>query len=217
MLNSRINRICGSRSLLHGLAMLLALMLGSGSAWSTSSINLVQNGGFETGDFTGWTQGGNYSQDYVWPAPFLDPHSGAFAGDFGAPAGTSYISQELPTQVNHVYEIDFWLKNVQDITAGPAVCKVTWGSETLLDLVNPGSFDYTEFHFEADSQRTPATTLKFEFGNVPDWFRLDDVSVNQVSQGVPDQGSGICTTALVFLGLCGWRFRNRPSALTPPA
>ena len=74
--------------------------------------NIVVNGGFETGDFSGWTT----SIDPVFDGvDSFAPHSGTFAAFFGNPSGASTISQTLTTVSGTVYSIDFWLQAEADV------------------------------------------------------------------------------------------------------
>jgi hypothetical protein len=51
-----------------------------------ASANLITNGGFETGDFTGWTHVGGA---VVFGASGLPPHSGKFVAFFSDQRGQS--------------------------------------------------------------------------------------------------------------------------------
>lgn len=67
--------------------------------------NLVTNGGFETGDFTGWTAP---SESYPEKVDTTYVASGAYAGEI---AGYSYqpdtLSQQIATGAGHIYHIRF--------------------------------------------------------------------------------------------------------------
>ena len=62
----------------------LLVALATAAAFSLAHLakaNLITNGGFETGDFTGWTQ----SRGFVEGETFgITPHSGNFQATFGA-------------------------------------------------------------------------------------------------------------------------------------
>ena len=64
-----------------------ALIALCGPAASSRAQELVQNGGFETGSLSGWTQFGDISNNGVWRGGPPYPHNGAFLGYFG-PAST---------------------------------------------------------------------------------------------------------------------------------
>src|SRR5262245_60755082 len=79
-----------------------------------ASAQVVVNGGFETGDFTGWTQFGNTGFTGVQAGPFggINPHGGQFHAFFGPVGSTGGISQVVPgTVLGGNYVLDFWLHN----------------------------------------------------------------------------------------------------------
>ena len=99
--------------------------------------NLVNNPGFETGDFTGWTPGGNFGFNGVTcPGPSSIVHSGNCAGFFG-PVGTpGTLSQDVATTAGQDYNIDFWLQAIGDV---PSLFEVSFNGVTLLSLNNPST------------------------------------------------------------------------------
>jgi hypothetical protein len=75
--------------------------------------NLIVNGGFEAGDFTGWTttpaaSGSNFGVEY---RNFR--HSGDYSASFHGQTEDSFdsISQALVTVPGLTYTVDFWLMN----------------------------------------------------------------------------------------------------------
>ena len=166
----------------------------------------IVNGGFETGDFTGWTQGGNYAaSDVVIPPNSINdaahqPHSGLWQGWFGANPTSSFISQSLNLSGGSVYTIDFWLSNP---IAGTASFQVDFGGVTLTNSLTQGSslgsFPYHEFSYSVTNLPAGPAELKFTFENTPDWLLLDDVRL--IRQSVPEGGPGVIFPLLTILGL----------------
>src|SRR5437016_2266773 len=86
------------RLLQRKLAALVLCGAALGFCNSAGAASLVTNGGFETGDFTGWTQTGNSTFNGVQspgPGPSVrEGNSSAFFGPVGSVGG---ISQTLTT------------------------------------------------------------------------------------------------------------------------
>ncbi len=168
-----------------GVRVVFAVSLAVTSAGA--SAELVSNGGFETGDFTGWTQFGNTGFTGVGGG---SPHSGSFQAFFGPIGSTGGIFQTLATTPGGTYDVDFWLRNLGGI---PSSFEFNWdGGAAELSLVNPGAFPYTQHSFSLVAS-SASTALRFTFRQDPAFFFLDDVSA------VPEPG----VLALLALGLVG--------------
>jgi hypothetical protein len=136
----------------------------------------VTNGGFETGDFSGWTQSGDMSYTGVitGTAGSTTVHGGTHAAQFGPNMGLGYLTQTLATTPGVTYTLDFWLSNPVGGTGTEWLVSV--GGNTLMDVHNAPTFNYTEFTFTFTATSS-STNLQFGFAHPPNWFYLDDVSV----------------------------------------
>ena len=101
--------------------------------------NLLVNPGFESGDFTGWTVGGNSIQTGVAvygtlipnsDAPFTPcyqlVHSGNFAGnallkDYIDPAESIILTQTVAVAANQNVDVGFWLGNDSQSAFGMSI------------------------------------------------------------------------------------------------
>lgn len=141
---------------------------------------MVGNGGFESGDFLGWTRSGNLIDSLVGTGP-ITAHSGTYAAQMG-PVGTlSFLAQTLNTIPGTNYLISCWLYcNGQT----PNEFKVTWNGATLFDDANlPASSAWTNLQFPVTAAGTN-TVLQFSFRDDPSYLGFDDVSVVPLSQPV---------------------------------
>jgi PKD repeat protein len=154
-----------------------ATVPGSGPAINAmQSFGLVVNGGFETGNFTGWTEGGNFAACFVSSSPTY-VHSGQYGAQLG-PGGTlGYLSQTLATTAGKSYLLSFWL-NSQGGT--PNEFLVSWNGTNLIDQTNLGITGWTNLQFTV-SATGAGTALEFGFRNDPIYFGLDDISVTTIS------------------------------------
>lgn len=196
-----------------------------GSSLCTSIIpNLVTNCGFETGNFTGWTIGGNTlnpGSNYYGVDAF-DANSGNYGAymsqDF-IDAGTAPVtlSQTLTTKVGTVYDVYFWLEQDSAPTLGyNHLFSAAWGGTTSFSLTPtvaiPGPVGlFTEYSFVATATAT-STVLQFTFENDDSFWSFDDVSVSPV----PEPSSGILGgIALGSLFLIGRRLSARAPVPAP--
>lgn len=156
--------------------------------------NLLTNAGFETGDTTGWTRGGNLGFTQVVGGPSLDELSFE-AGPIGSD-GT--LSQWFATVAGTRYELDFWLWN-RPFPRGDAIndFAATIDGNVALSLVNSSPFDYAHYVYEFVASSNSAL-LEFTFRNDPSYWELDRINVDAVS--VPEPGA-LAIFGLSLLGL----------------
>src|SRR5208282_3806188 len=79
--------------------------------------NLLTNGSFESGSFSGWTTGGNFEDTEVVSGAFYD-YTGAQQGSFYAVLGPvssdGTLSQSFATTAGTQYTFSFWIASVGD-------------------------------------------------------------------------------------------------------
>ena len=170
--------------------------------------DLVTNGGFETGSFSGWTGTGNTGFNGVQcPGPGATVHGGNCSAFFGPVGSTGGISQNLATTPGTQYRIDFFF--LPD-GGNPSSFSATFGGATLTSLTNPAaSASFIELTFFATATAAN-TVLGFNFRDDPGFMFLDDVSVNAVPlpAALP-----LFATGLGALGLLSWRRKKKVAAL----
>ena len=172
----------------------LALVMAS-SAIPSHALNLVTNGGFETGDFSGWSQSGSYM--YVLPS---NPYSGSFAAALGTPTVFGTLSQTISTIPGQDYALSFVLAN----SGGTNAFQAAVNGITVFSEENGGSQSYTSYSniFTAESA---STDIALYARNDSGAFALDDVSVDLAP--VPEPA----TLLLLGAGLSGISFLRKRS------
>jgi len=156
----------------------------------TLSVGLLQNGGFETGDFSNWSLvgnpnvGGTLYNGVVDANSLIDGSGPSFihSGTYGAFLGDTNLatlSQTIQTTPGQSYLLSFWLDN--PISGADQQFMVNWNTNNssinqIYALNNPPVMPWTLVTFSLNATETN-TTLQFVTQNPPNGFGLDDISV----------------------------------------
>jgi len=156
---------------------------------------LVVNGGFESGNFSGWSQHGDTSFTGVSMSAWGGtPNSGDYYAYFGPVTSEGGIFQSLTTVVGETYTIEFALAAEGD---APNSFSFDWGGSTLYSLENASTFNYQTLSF-SQVATSASTDLRFNFYHEPWFWYLDDVSVVMAQ---PPHGTVPAPGALALFGL----------------
>lgn len=134
---------------------------------------LLVNGGFETGDFSGWNLSGNSSFDTVG-RDVLYTHSGLYGAELGSIGALGFLGQTISTTPGNAYLLSLWLDSPDG--AGPNEFQLNWGGSNILDYTNMPGFGWTNVVVELTAT-TATTTLALGFRDDASFLGLDDVSL----------------------------------------
>jgi len=179
---------------------------------AASATNLVENGGFETGDFTGFTvhdpDEGNWTNVHEGVG-----HSGNFGVELANYSHTpAVISQSIETIPNQTYNVSFYYSvNLFPYTPSNGLV-VSFDDHVLLSLQDLRSSPYTLYSYQVTAKGANST-VSFSAYNSAYYSYLDDISVTlaevvpPVPAAVPEPASW--ATIIVGFGAIGAAMRRR--------
>jgi len=171
--------------------------------------NLIANGSFETGDFTGWTANAvSFPMYIVSPTgvPNLGPvedgqYAAQIAGyslqNFPQYGGPDTLTQTVGTTNGVDYTLSFWV--YQQNTGPVTFLDVTWDGTTVFSntWLDTGDIPYQNYTVQVVG--TGSDVLQFISAYDPGYTYLDNVSL---TSGVPEPA----TWAMMMLGFAGLGF-----------
>ncbi|HEY7002015.1 MAG TPA: VPDSG-CTERM sorting domain-containing protein [Candidatus Udaeobacter sp.] len=162
--------------------------------------NLINNPGFETGDFRGYAFFGfGFVTGTISGVP---PHSGNFQATLGN-AGIGFLSPAFATTPGASYTIDFYLASTNRLAVD--TFSLSWQGVPILSLTGQTPFGYTHYTFTETASTASFTALMFRGACFDGHWLLDDVSVELAT--VPDGGTTVSLLGCALLGLAGLRRR----------
>jgi hypothetical protein len=191
------------KRILTCLSAIALTLAGAGQARA----DLIVNGGFETGDFTGWNLTGNQGFISITNNP-SQVHGGQFAARFGAVGSPTTLSQSqtVTTVVGHTYTLDFWLQN----EGGPInLFDAKFGGATVVQLINADPFPYAEFTFTGLVATSTSTSISFDFQQNPSFWDFDDVSLVDTTTVATPEPASLAMLLVGLVGSAGYALRRR--------
>ncbi len=191
---------------IHLLGAILTIATGTGIT-SANAANLVQNGGFETGDFTGFTVS-TAKANSVQASGFngTQAASGSYFAALGDASNTypfGTISQIVSTTVGQVYTFSYDLlsdgktPNYFDASFND----ITFPTSIVTDVPDQRSNGYIHYSFKVTG--TGSDKILFHEQNRPNYLALDNVSLTAAT---PEPATW---AILIFgLGAVGMRLRS---------
>jgi hypothetical protein len=149
------------------------------------TVPFLNNGDFETGDFTGWAQSGNMANTGVDGS---NVHGGQYAAFLGTTGSEGFLSQTFSTIAGVGYTLDYWLQH-DDSSSNSFHAMIDGVDVPGSVLTDQPAFGYTEYTFTFTANG-PTTELKFGFQEDQAYFHLDDVSVTPIPLPAPPPRAG---------------------------
>jgi VCBS repeat-containing protein len=138
------------------------------------------NGGFETGDLTGWS-----SANASAAGLFIGGSLGNYAAQLSG--GGGFLEQDIATTAGQHYTLSFYVAG--DAESNPTSLSVFWDGAEILAVSNAGP-GFTQYTFDVVGDALdPTTQLFFDFGGSGVQF-IDQVSITPTPGPATQETSG---------------------------
>jgi hypothetical protein len=188
------------------LVLSLLIALSVPAVASSAKADLIVNGGFETGDATGWTTTNlevpysGVTQYSLHTGGFIHAHSGTYyaslsddryAGIIPGHGRVAEFSQTVVTTAGLTYGLGFWAYIEPSALPG-VVFQAYWDDILLLSIKDPKKNllapqnirdQWVDYNFRVTG--TGSDAIEFFSGNDPRYNGLDDVSLNASPTPLP--------------------------------
>jgi hypothetical protein len=213
------------KALFGGLAIAALTTLASVVAPSIAAASTyLVNGGFGTGDLTGWTEAGNSQFTGVVDGNFYN-FPGAEKGYYFLAAGTvgsnGTLSQTFTDTDGQSLNISGWYNGFGDNYSD---LSILFDGKSLFSATDPntnGAWKNLSFNVTA----TGSDTLTLSFRDDPGWIGLDNFSVTAGSASVLTNDAVVTPLpptlplfagGLAMMGMIGWRRKRQAVAIALP-
>ncbi|HEX4350803.1 MAG TPA: carbohydrate binding domain-containing protein, partial [Verrucomicrobiae bacterium] len=140
---------------------------------------ILQNGGFETGSFSGWVRSGNLALTSVTRLNSSYVHGGNYGANLGPTGSPGYLSQTMTTVPGQTYILSLWLRNA--VGRVPAWFQVQWNGAPIFLQTDFNDRNWTNLQFLVTAT-TASSALQLGFQGGPrEALGLDDVSLLPVA------------------------------------
>ena len=139
--------------------------------------SLVNNGDFETGNFSGWEVDAA-STHVTTSKTFV--HGGTHGAQLGQTNSPGWLSQMLPTVAGQNYRLSLWFKNPQKTGGMTNEFIVRWEGSNIFDRVDMPLTGWSNLQFTVTATQSNSV-LQIGGRDDPSYLALDDVSLKPIA------------------------------------
>jgi VCBS repeat-containing protein len=163
----------------------------NGSMTEDAGPSTLVNGGFETGNLSGWTTtGANIQTQFLAQGGDL----GNWAAQLGQPGGIGIdtLSQTVATTPGQHYIVSFYVAGDPESASNAFIA--SWDGSQILSLTDNTSGGFTHYTFDVVGDPSlSSTTLQFTYNDDGNALYVDQVSVNPETGPPTETSSGNVT------------------------